>query len=107
MRLRVDLYSDPLRDHNAQIYYTPGSTGVTYDSAQPYVQSAPNWKRTGYGGGYDDHDDRGDWAYYGLIGDQTPLRGMEAFAHWVGFAALASILPAMIAFIVRAQSSLH
>lgn len=102
--------SDPLRDNNAQVYYTPGSTGVIYDSSAPYaqvqhIQGGQGWKRSYDGGyssgssGYDDHD-RGDWAYWGLIGDRTPRGGMEAFAFWMGFVVLATVVPAIVAFIV-------
>lgn len=94
--------SDPLRDSNAQVYYTPGNTGVIYDTANQYINhdqnNNNNWKRN-----YDNHDggdDRGDWAYYGLIGDRTPIRGMESFAFNMGWVLLATILPSVIAFMV-------
>jgi hypothetical protein len=72
---------------------------VTYDSANPYINhdNNNNWKRNNnHNGG-----DGGDWAYYGLIGDRTPMRGMESFAFNMGWVLLATILPSIVAFIVR------
>lgn len=69
----------------------------------PYIQhnSGPNWKRNNdYGGQYDSSPQRGAGAYWGLIGDRTPRHGTEAFAFWMGFAVLATIVPAALAFIV-------
>jgi hypothetical protein len=104
--------SDPLRDSDAQVYYTPGSTGVIYDSANAYIRhdNNNNWKRTDNWNSHDGeigHDERDDWAYYGLIGDRTPIKGMESFAFNMGWVLLATILPSVIAFMVSPPLSLH
>jgi len=100
-------FSDPLRDSNAQTYYTPGNTGVIYDSANAYIRhdgQSNHWKRNH--DGYSGNDEKtGDWAYYGLIGDRTPIRGMESFAFNMGWVLVATILPSIIAFMVRPSPS--
>jgi hypothetical protein len=71
---------------------------VIYDQANQYInhdKNNNNWKRNNGGG-----EERGDWAYYGLIGDRTPIRGMESFAYNMGWVLLATILPSVIAFMV-------
>lgn len=93
--------SDPLRDSSAQTYNTPGNTGVIYDSANAYIRhdgQSNHWKRNE---GYISNEEKpGDWAYYGLIGDRTPIKGMESFAFNMGWVIAATILPSIIAFMV-------
>jgi len=100
--------SDPLRDSSAQTYYTPGNTGVIYDSANAYIRhdgQSNHWERTN---GYIGQDEKpGNWAYYGLIGDKTPIKGMESFAFNMGWVIAATILPSIIAFMVCSFSSYH
>jgi hypothetical protein len=102
----TDQQSDPLRDGGARIYYTPGSS-VNYDSAQGFANSQGNnnpWKRQdwgqGNGQGYVDNEPSHKWAYYGLIGDKTPIGGMEAFAYYMGWVIVATIPASVIAFMV-------
>lgn len=98
--------SDPLRDSSAQTYYTPGNTGVIYDSANAYIRhdgQSNHWKRNE---GYISNEEKpGDWAYYGLIGDRTPIKGMESFAFNMGWVIAATILPSIIAFMVCPPTS--
>jgi len=95
-----------LRDSNAQTYYTPGNTGVIYDSANAYIRhdgQSNHWKRND---GYNSNDEKqGDWAYYGLIGDRTPIKGMESFAFNMGWVIAATILPSVVAFMVCSLNS--
>jgi len=74
---------------------------VIYDSANAYIRhdgQSNHWKRND---GYNSNDEKhGDWAYYGLIGDRTPIKGMESFAFNMGWVIAATILPSVVAFMV-------
>jgi hypothetical protein len=81
---------------------------VIYDQANQYInhdKTDNNWKRWDQGNNNGGGDERGNWAYYGLIGDRTPIRGMESFAYNMGWVLLATILPSVIAFMVCLPSS--